>query len=199
MNEIISENSASDLLKNRKFYGVIKAPDGQRFRFDISAIFKKLVEENSEKVFSGMEDNFSFGKELYEKAQQEGNPYPVTEQFLDCHKDSTESGKSSAVFYLSHEVCREALDLLEVIIYSEDSKEEWQEAHSSLIKFGKENDEIRKKEQQINRECAEYWRGYDDAKAEMRKKLEENQKEDSQKGFWNNFVKWILRQLNLDR
>jgi hypothetical protein len=189
MNETIAKNPASSLLKNKKFYGVIVAPDGQRFRFDISSIFKKLIEENGQKVLEGLEVNFNYGKELYEKAEHEKDPFPVTEQFLDCHKDATDSGKSSAVFYLSHEVCREALDSLEVIIYSEGSKEEWQEANSSTIKYGRKDEERQNQERQNNKEHAEYWRGYDKAKAEMREERERERDENSRKGFWKKLLK----------
>jgi hypothetical protein len=189
MSKISSQNPSSLLLKNKKFYGVIVAPDGQRFRFDISSVSKKLAEEKGEKILEGIETNFDYGKELYEKAEQEKNPFPVTEQFLDCHTDATDSGKSSAVFYLSHEVCRESLDALEVIIYSEESKEEWQEANSSTIKYGRKDEERRNLEKQNNKEAGEYWRGYDKARAEMSEEFEKKRKENSKKGFWKNLWK----------
>ncbi len=79
MSEITNKNSTLGFVKNKKFYGIIIAPDGQRFRFNISDISKKLVEEKGDAVFKGLEVNFNYGKEMYEEAEQEKNPYPVTE------------------------------------------------------------------------------------------------------------------------
>jgi hypothetical protein len=190
MSEIINKNSVLGFVKNKKFYGVIIAPDSQRFRFDLSDISKKLIEQNGDEVFKGLEANFNYGKEMYEEAEQEKNPYPVTEQFLGGHKDATDSGQSSAIFYLSQKVCQESLDSLEVIIYSEESKEEWHQFHSSLLKYGREDEERRKERRQTEKEHAEYWKGYDKAKAEMRENSEQNQQKNSRKGFWEKFIEW---------
>lgn len=193
MNEITNKNASLALIKNKQFYGVVVTPDGQRFRFDLAEIIEKLSEEDFERIIRHANTNYEHGKTQYERALAEepakGEYYEVFEKsrqdFLGYWKDSHESGQSSAKFYLASEICQKTLEELEVKIYSEESKEEWQEAGCS-IKFSKPEQERQNQEKLRLARDEGYREGYEQCQKEEQNKRKDRQTH-KKKSFWNRF------------
>lgn len=182
MNEnLIKQNETLSLMAGQIYYAVVTTPDGQRFRFEIESLVKKLIDERGlETVLEGFKAAYQYGKQQYEKSA--ASDWSPQKQYSKLHEDADQSAIWHAAFHIVYAVCEEALDTIKIEMYREEGEVGALLIDSNQVRWMRKHDEEQKIKQQEEKEHAAYWRGYDKGRAEAFAEVEERRKK--KKGFW---------------
>lgn len=142
-------------------------------RFMIQPVIKKMLEDDRDRILSGLKSNYEFGKSQFEK-----NP----EKFSNWYQNSHDCGVASARDYICYESAKKFLDEMTVGVTFLEGDTEYTTL-GVIDKYSRKSEEDERNRRIESQKVAEFWKGYDQRRIEEQEEKAKKPKNKGRQGF----------------